>query len=96
MNEDVNVLNGAFSIDEYVDVALEVLWTRYTFLLAREVSRKVHRLTQSFTITNVTLKSGTGYSVEFVNPSNHSNVYAIGPKFEVKPSGSEFNRSFDG
>ena len=24
VNEDVNVLNGAFSIDEYVDVALEV------------------------------------------------------------------------
>ena len=47
---------------------------------------------QSFTITNVTLKNGTGYSVEFVNPANHTDVYAIGPNFEVKASGSELPR----
>jgi len=65
LNDDANVLNGGFSISEYVDVSLE-----------------------SFTITNVTLKTGTGYSVEFVNPSNHSDVYATGPKFEVKAAGT--------
>ncbi|KAF9651271.1 hypothetical protein BDM02DRAFT_3091723, partial [Thelephora ganbajun] len=67
VNENVDILNGAFSIDEYVDVSLK-----------------------SFTITNVTLKTGTGYAVEFVNPSNHSDVYATGPKFEVKVAGSVF------
>lgn len=62
---DVNVLNGAYSVDEYVDVS-----------------------TQSYTITNVTLNNGTGYAVEFVNPSNYSDVYAISPRFEVKVSGT--------
>jgi len=65
VNDDVTVLNGAFSIQEYLDVALE-----------------------SFTVTNITLKSGSGYSVEFVDPANHTDVYAIGPKFEVKPAGT--------
>ncbi|KAF9780317.1 hypothetical protein BJ322DRAFT_332533 [Thelephora terrestris] len=65
VNSDVNVLNGAFSVDEYVDVS-----------------------TQSYTITNVTLNSGTGYAVEFVNPSNYSDVYAISPRFEVKVAGT--------
>jgi len=65
VNSDVNVLNGAFSVDEYVDVS-----------------------TQSYTITNVTLNNGTGYAVEFVNPSNYSDVYAISPRFEVKNAGT--------
>ena len=92
MNEDVTVLNGAFSIKEYVDISLEV---PYPF---REVSHEVFTVDpQSFTVTNVTLKTGSGYSVEFVNPANASNVYAIGPKFEVKPAGSEFSHgSLDG
>jgi len=65
VNSDVNVLNGAFSVDEYVDVS-----------------------TQSYTITNVTLNTGSGYAVEFVNPSNYSDVYAISPRFEVKATGT--------
>jgi len=65
VNGDVNILNGAFSIDEYVDVSLE-----------------------SFTITNITLKTGTGYNVQFVNPANPSEVYATGPQFEVRPAGT--------
>jgi len=65
LNDDITLLNGPFSIKEYVDVSLE-----------------------SFTITNVTLKNGTGYSVEFVNPANQTDVYALGPKFEVKASGT--------
>ena len=89
VNSDATVLNGAFSIDEYVDISLEVSYTSTLFLYLR-VSREVYRSTQSFTITNVTLKNGTGYSVEFVNPANHSDVYATGPTFEVKVSGSEF------
>lgn len=44
--------------------------------------------TQSYTVTNVTLKVGTGYSVEFVNPSNYSDVYALGSQFQVEASGS--------
>lgn len=47
---------------------------------------------QSYTITNVTLKTGTGYAVEFLNPTNYSDVYAISPRFEVKVAGSEFFR----
>jgi hypothetical protein len=65
VNDDITILNGAFSIDEYVDISLE-----------------------SFTVTNVTLKNGTGYAVEFVNPANHSDIYATGPKFEVKVAGT--------
>ena len=89
LNDDTTILNGGFSIDEYVDVSLEVSYTSTLFLYLR-VSREVYRLTQSFTVTNVSLKTGTGYYVEFVNPSNHSDVYATGPKFEVKTPGSEF------
>lgn len=44
---------------------------------------------QSYTITNVTLNVGPGYAVEFVNPSNYSDVYAISSRFEVKAAGSE-------
>jgi hypothetical protein len=65
VNSDVNVLNGAFSVDEYVNVASE-----------------------SYTITNVTLKVGSGYAVEFVNPTNYSDVYAISPRFEVEAAGT--------
>jgi hypothetical protein len=66
VNSDVNVLNGAFSIDEYVDASAE-----------------------TYTVTDVTLKTGTGYTVEFVNPSNYSDLYAVGPsQFEVKAPGT--------
>lgn len=91
MNDDTTVLNGPFSIQEYVDVSLQVSYISDAFLVLGGLTR-VYRPTQSFTITNVTLKNGTNYAVEFVNPANHSDVYATGPKFEVKPSGSKFFR----
>ena len=54
--------------------------------------RDIYCWSQSFTVTNVTLKPGTGYSVEFVNPANPSQVYATGPSFEVKAAGSKFTQ----
>jgi hypothetical protein len=44
---------------------------------------------KSVEITEVTLKPASGYSVLFVNPKNHSQVYATGPEFEVKPKGTK-------
>ena len=43
---------------------------------------------QSFTVTNVTLRVGQGYQVEFVNPLNESQVYATSQTFSVMPGGS--------
>ncbi|KAH8991892.1 hypothetical protein EDB86DRAFT_1536539 [Lactarius hatsudake] len=43
---------------------------------------------ESFTVTNVTLRPGTGYQVVFVNPSNATDVYANSTDFEVKASGT--------
>jgi len=43
---------------------------------------------ESFTITNVTLKTGSGYQVAFVNPTNQSDVYATSNTFEVKSAGT--------
>ena len=45
-------------------------------------------MTQSFTVTNVTLRVGQGYQVEFVNPLNESQVYATSQSFSVMPQGS--------
>jgi hypothetical protein len=52
------------------------------------MSFTVQLCAQSYTVTNVTLKVGSGYSVEFVNPSNYSNVYALGSQFQVEAAGS--------
>ena len=62
---------------------------RRVFLFLR-VSYAVCRSTQSYTITDVTLKVGTGYNVQFVSPTNQSNVYANSTSFEVKAPGSKF------
>jgi len=42
---------------------------------------------QSFTVTNVTLHPGTGYSVNFIDSKNGT-VYASSSSFEVKEAGS--------
>ncbi|KAH9924239.1 hypothetical protein B0H21DRAFT_764936 [Amylocystis lapponica] len=46
------------------------------------ISQYVDVSTQS---TNVTLVTGPGYSVEFVNPANSSDVYATSNSFSVMP-----------
>ncbi|KZV87409.1 hypothetical protein EXIGLDRAFT_723773 [Exidia glandulosa HHB12029] len=43
---------------------------------------------QHFTVTNVTLVQGGNYVVNFVNPTNASQVYATSKPFEVKPLGT--------
>jgi len=42
----------------------------------------------SYTVTDVTLKPDTGYIVNFVNPSNGSDIYASSSTFEVKAAGT--------
>ncbi|KAI0791070.1 hypothetical protein C8Q75DRAFT_759187 [Abortiporus biennis] len=64
-NSNSSLLNGNFSIAEFVDVS-----------------------TQSFTVTNVTLRVADGYTVNFVNSSNLSDVFATGPSFSVKAGGT--------
>lgn len=39
--------------------------------------------------TNVTLRPGDGYQVQFVNNTNITQVFAASPTFTVKPPGSE-------
>ncbi|RPD63405.1 hypothetical protein L226DRAFT_521861 [Lentinus tigrinus ALCF2SS1-7] len=43
---------------------------------------------QTFTVTNVTLRPGDGYQVQFVNTSNITQVFASSPNFTVKPPGT--------
>jgi hypothetical protein len=82
LNTNETFLNGEFSIDEYVNLSLEVIASIFSNGQALSGFK-------AFTITNVTLKDGSGYKVEFVNPANHSDVYATSNTFEVKPAGSE-------
>ncbi|KAI0673193.1 hypothetical protein C8Q78DRAFT_1077472 [Trametes maxima] len=44
--------------------------------------------TQTFTVTNVTLRPGDNYQVQFVNTSNITQVFASSPDFTVKPPGT--------
>ncbi|KAI0369491.1 hypothetical protein BV20DRAFT_967756 [Pilatotrama ljubarskyi] len=43
---------------------------------------------QTFTVTNVTLRPGDGYQVQFVNTSNITQVFASSANFSVKPPGT--------
>ncbi|KAH9056610.1 hypothetical protein EDB87DRAFT_1833641 [Lactarius vividus] len=52
------------------------------------IARFVPVSQESFTVTNVTLRPGTGYQVVFVNPVNTTDVYANSSNFEVKASGT--------
>jgi len=52
------------------------------------IAQFVNTSSQTFTVTNVTLKSGSNYQVEFVNPQNHSDVFATSGIFDVKPPGT--------
>ncbi|KAI0093063.1 hypothetical protein BDY19DRAFT_989741 [Irpex rosettiformis] len=52
------------------------------------IAQFVDTSTMSFTVTNVTLKVGTGFEVQFVSPQNHTQVYATSPNFDVKAPGT--------
>ncbi|KAG9040543.1 hypothetical protein FS837_000495, partial [Tulasnella sp. UAMH 9824] len=65
VNQSNEVLNGNFSIGEFVTIADE-----------------------SVTVTDVTLRPGSGYVVNFINPKNNSEIYASSAPFEVKPAGT--------
>ncbi|KAI8996261.1 hypothetical protein BD414DRAFT_477300 [Trametes punicea] len=43
---------------------------------------------QSFTVTNVTLRPGDNYEVQFVNTTNITQVFATSGNFSVKPAGT--------
>ncbi|KIO26366.1 hypothetical protein M407DRAFT_243741 [Tulasnella calospora MUT 4182] len=64
-NQNSDVLNGKFSISEFVTVSDE-----------------------AYTVTNVTLRPGSGYVVNFINPKNETDIYASSTPFEVKPAGT--------
>ncbi|KAI1787388.1 hypothetical protein LXA43DRAFT_712286 [Ganoderma leucocontextum] len=44
---------------------------------------------QTVTVTNVTLRPGDGYVVEFVNNTNPTQIFANSSTFTVKPPGSQ-------
>ncbi|KIP06635.1 hypothetical protein PHLGIDRAFT_106712 [Phlebiopsis gigantea 11061_1 CR5-6] len=52
------------------------------------IANSVDLSNSSFTVTNVTLKTGSNYQVEFVSPQNTSNVLAQSQAFSVMPGGT--------
>ncbi|KAI0259482.1 hypothetical protein BC834DRAFT_846706 [Gloeopeniophorella convolvens] len=52
------------------------------------IARFVNVSQETFTVTNVTLLTGTGYQVVFINPINSTQVYANSSDFEVKAPGT--------
>jgi len=55
---------------------------------AFSIAEFVNTSDKSYTITYVTLKTGDGYVVEFVNPNNQSDGYTLGQPFTVQPPGT--------
>ena len=94
INSDDTLLNGVYSVDEYVDVSTQVSCAPDAFFFFRALGSHT-RPTQTYTITNVTLKVGAGYKVQFVRPTNASDILATSASFEVKASGSEFFPRFE-
>ncbi|KAI0300061.1 hypothetical protein B0F90DRAFT_575031 [Multifurca ochricompacta] len=86
-NQANQTLNGDFSIARFVPVSQEVWLALLLFLF---FFFSPHALLQSFTVTHVTLRVGTGYQVVFVNPVDGSQVYANSSNFEVRTPGSAF------
>ncbi|VDC00440.1 unnamed protein product [Peniophora sp. CBMAI 1063] len=52
------------------------------------IARFLNTSAESFTVTNVTIRSGDNYQVVFINPTNASQVYANSSDFSVKPAGT--------
>lgn len=52
------------------------------------IAQNIDLTLEHFTITNVTLVVGSGYSVSFANPSNGSDVYATSQSFSVMAPGT--------
>ncbi|KAI0696108.1 hypothetical protein BC835DRAFT_1272431 [Cytidiella melzeri] len=52
------------------------------------IAQFVNTSAETITITNVTLKVGSGYEVQFVSPSNHSQIFATSPDFAVMTPGT--------
>ncbi|KAL7278755.1 hypothetical protein PYCCODRAFT_1426324 [Trametes coccinea BRFM310] len=52
------------------------------------IANFVNVSTQTFTVTNVTLRPGDNYQVQFVNTSNITQVFAHSDDFTVKPPGT--------
>jgi len=55
---------------------------------AFSIARAVPVSQESFTVTDVTLRVGTGYQVVFVDPTNQTQVLAQSSDFEVKAAGT--------
>jgi len=55
---------------------------------AFSIARGVPVSQESFTVTDVTLRTATGYQVSFVDPNNATNVLAQSAQFEVKAPGT--------
>ncbi|OBZ74695.1 hypothetical protein A0H81_05549 [Grifola frondosa] len=55
---------------------------------AFSIANSVNVSQATFTVTNVTLNPGDNYAVEFVSPTNHSQVFATSQNFTVMPPGT--------
>ncbi|TRM69144.1 hypothetical protein BD626DRAFT_473076 [Schizophyllum amplum] len=53
-----------------------------------DIAEYVNVADLTYTVTNVTLREGTGYQVVFVNVSNATQEYASSESFEIKPNGT--------
>ncbi|KAF7791556.1 hypothetical protein EIP86_002572 [Pleurotus ostreatoroseus] len=85
-----NVITWTFTQGDPSPVDILVINSDNTTLNgAFDIAQFVDVSIQSVTITNVTLKNGSNYQVEFVNPLNASQIYATSQSFSVMPNGSE-------
>jgi len=89
-----NTITWSFSSGDPNPVDITVTNSNDTFLNgAFSIARNLDVSNGSFTVTNVTLKQGTGYVVNFVSPTNQTQIFASSAAFDVKPPGTAKDNS---
>jgi len=84
-----NNISWSFTEGDPNPVSIIVTNSNETFLNGEfSIAEFVDLSPKSFTVTNVTLKVADGFQVSFVNPTNHSQVYATSNTFSVKAPGT--------
>jgi len=84
-----NTISWGFDQGDPSPISIIITNSNNSFLNgAFSIAQFVDVSQQTFIVSNVTLKVGTGYVVNFVNPSNASDVFALSDQFEVKPNGT--------
>ncbi|KIY53340.1 hypothetical protein FISHEDRAFT_68951 [Fistulina hepatica ATCC 64428] len=84
-----NVISWSYSSGDPNPISIVIVAKNSTTLNGDySIAEYVEVSEESYTVTNVTLNVGSDYQVEFVNPSNESDVYATSGYFDVKAAGT--------